>query len=68
MVGLDHTDAKLDPHGLFVKWKQHPRIRPLLEGGKVLRYGAKTVPEGGYFSMPKLYGDGFCLVGDRRGS
>ncbi len=67
VVGLDHKDAKLDPHALFVQWKQHPRIRPLLKGGKVLRYGAKTIPEGGYFSMPKLYGDGFVQVGDTAG-
>ncbi|MFT5199226.1 MAG: electron-transferring-flavoprotein dehydrogenase [Planctomycetota bacterium] len=67
VVGLDHKDAKLDPHALYVQWKQHPRISPLLEGGKVLRYGAKTIPEGGYFSMPKLYGDGFVLVGDTAG-
>ena len=67
VVGLDHGDAKLDPHALFVEWKQHPRIRRLLEGGEVLRYGAKTVPEGGYFSMPRLQGDGFCLVGDTGG-
>ncbi|HPF15419.1 MAG TPA: electron-transfer flavoprotein:ubiquinone oxidoreductase, partial [Planctomycetota bacterium] len=67
VVGLDHKDASLDPHGLFVQWKQHARIRPLLEGGKVLKYGAKTVPEGGYFSMPKLYGNGFCMVGDSAG-
>ncbi|MCP5023753.1 MAG: NAD(P)/FAD-dependent oxidoreductase, partial [bacterium] len=67
VVGLDHKDAKLDPHALFVQWKQHPRIRSLLKGGKVLRYGAKTIPEGGYFSMPKLYGDGFVQVGDTAG-
>jgi len=67
VVGLDHHDARLDPHALFVKWKQHPRIARLLEGGKVLRYGAKVVPEGGYFAMPKLYGDGFLLVGDGAG-
>jgi len=67
VVGLDQSDAKLDPHALFVRWKQHPRIARLLEGGKVLRYGAKTVPEGGYFAMPKLQGDGFCLVGDTAG-
>ena len=48
------SDAKLDPHALFVQWKQHPRIKGLLDGGKVLRYGAKAVPEGGYFSQPKL--------------
>jgi electron-transferring-flavoprotein dehydrogenase len=67
VIGLDHHDARLDPHALFVQWKQHPSIAALLAGGKVLRYGAKTVPEGGYFAMPKLYGDGFVLVGDSAG-
>jgi electron-transferring-flavoprotein dehydrogenase len=67
VVGLDHHDAKLDPHALFVEWKQHPAVAKLLEGGKVLRYGAKTVPEGGYFSMPRLFGDGYVLVGDTAG-
>ena len=64
---LDHHDAKLDPHALFVKWKQHPFVNKIIEGGKVLRYGAKTIPEGGYFAMPDLQGDGFCLVGDTAG-
>jgi len=67
VVGLDHHDAKLDPHALFVQFKQHPFIADLIAGGKLVRYGAKTVPEGGYFAMPKLYGDGFCLVGDSGG-
>jgi electron-transferring-flavoprotein dehydrogenase len=67
VVGLDHHDAKLDPHALFVQWKQHPAIASLLAGGKVLRYGAKTVPEGGYFAMPRLFGDGYVLVGDTGG-
>jgi electron-transferring-flavoprotein dehydrogenase len=67
VVGLDHHDAKLDPHALFVAWKQHPAVARHLEGGKVLRYGAKTIPEGGYFAMPRLQGDGFCLVGDSAG-
>src|SRR5262249_21270073 len=67
VIGLDHWDVKLDPHALFVQWKQHPAIAKLLEGGKVLRYGAKTVPEGGYFAMPRLYGDGYVLVGDNAG-
>jgi len=67
VVGLDHPDAKLDPHALFVKWKQHPRIARLLEGGKPINYGAKCVPEGGYFSQPRLHGDGFVLVGDTGG-
>jgi len=67
VIGLDHWDAKLDPHALFVHWKQHPALARLLEGGKVLRYGAKTVPEGGYFAMPRLFGPGYCLVGDSGG-
>jgi len=67
VVGLDHHDARLDPHALFVQWKQHPFIKEVLAGGKVLRYGAKAIPEGGWFSMPKLYGDGFVLVGDSAG-
>jgi len=67
VVGLDQGDARLDAHALFVQWKQHARIAKLLEGGKVLRYGAKTVPEGGLFSMPKLHGNGFVMVGDSAG-
>ncbi|MAG62342.1 electron transfer flavoprotein-ubiquinone oxidoreductase [Candidatus Woesearchaeota archaeon] len=67
VVGLDQGDARLDAHALFVQWKQHARIARLLEGGKVLRYGAKTVPEGGLFSMPKLHGNGFVMVGDSAG-
>ena len=67
VVGLDHPDSDLDPHALFVKWKQHPKIARLLEGGKPINYGAKCVPEGGYFSQPRLYGDGFVFVGDTGG-
>jgi electron-transferring-flavoprotein dehydrogenase len=67
VIGLDHHDARLDPHALFVQWKGHPRVAAHLQGGKVLRYGAKTIPEGGYFAMPTLQGDGFCLVGDTAG-
>ena len=67
VVGLDHPDAKLDPHALFVEWKRHPAIAALLEGGELVRYGAKTIPGGGYFALPKLQGDGFCIVGDGAG-
>jgi electron-transferring-flavoprotein dehydrogenase len=67
VIGLDYHDAALDPHALFVQWKQHPAVAELLEGGKVVRYGAKTIPYGGYFAMPSLQGDGFCLVGDSGG-
>jgi len=67
VVGLDHTDPKLDPHALFTRWKQHPAVHELIDGGELLRYGAKTIPGGGYFAMPKLQGDGFVLVGDSAG-
>ncbi|MEZ5976620.1 MAG: electron transfer flavoprotein-ubiquinone oxidoreductase [Planctomycetota bacterium] len=67
VVGLDQGDARLDPHALFVRWKQHAAVARLLEGGKVVRYGAKTIPGGGYYSMPKLQGDGFVIVGDSAG-
>ncbi len=67
VIGLNHHDARLDPHALFVKWKQHPAVAELLAGGKLIRYGAKTIPYGGYWAMPKLQGDGFCIVGDSAG-
>ncbi len=67
VVGLDHPDAKLDPHAMFVQWKQHPAVAKYLEGGKVVRYGAKTIPGGGYWAMPKLQADGCVLVGDTAG-
>ena len=67
VVGLDHPDPALDPHAMFVRWKQHPEMAKLLAGGKVLRYGAKTIPGGGYFAMPERQGDGFVLTGDTAG-
>jgi len=67
VTGLDHPDARLDPHALFTRWKLHPAVASLLEGGEIVRYGAKTIPGGGYFAMPRLFGDGFVLVGDTGG-
>jgi electron-transferring-flavoprotein dehydrogenase len=64
VVGLDYQDPFTDPHRLFQKFKQHPAIAKMLEGGKMLHYGAKTIPEGGLLSQPKYYGDGFLIVGD----
>ncbi|HZN57252.1 MAG TPA: electron transfer flavoprotein-ubiquinone oxidoreductase [Planctomycetota bacterium] len=61
---LDSGDPEFDPWASAQKWKTHPWIRSLLEGGKILKAGAKAVPEGGYWSQPKLYGDGFVIVGD----
>jgi electron-transferring-flavoprotein dehydrogenase len=67
VVGLDYKDPSLDAHYEFQRYKLHPKIRPFLEGGKMLHYGAKSLPEGGLFAMPKLYGDGFLICGDAGG-
>ena len=67
VVGLDYRDPTLDPHHEFQRYKLHPSIRALLEGGKMISAGAKAIPEGGYFSMPRMYGDGFMIVGDSAG-
>ena len=64
---LDYSNPSFDPHGAFTKFKTHPYIAGLLEGGKMVSYGAKTVSEGGYWSMPKLYADGVVLVGESGG-
>jgi electron-transferring-flavoprotein dehydrogenase len=67
VVGLDYANPLLDPHQEFQRYKTHPHLRTLLEGGRMLFYGAKAIPEGGYWSMPKLHGPGFLLVGDSGG-
>ncbi|MFN2461834.1 MAG: 4Fe-4S dicluster domain-containing protein [Candidatus Velthaea sp.] len=67
VVGLDYADPSTDPHNLFQQMKLLPAVRPLLEGGTLVRYGAKAIPEGGLHAMPRLYADGLCLVGDTAG-
>lgn len=67
VVGLDYKDPTLDPHHEFQRMKTHPAIRKLLEGGTMIEAGAKAIPEGGYWAMPKLYGDGFLIAGDSGG-
>ena len=67
VVGLDYKDPKLDPHHEFQRFKTHPAIRKILEGGKMIEAGAKAIPEGGYFSMPRMYGDGYLITGDSAG-
>ena len=67
VVGLDYADPTLDPHALFQEWKTHAFMRAILGGGELLHYGAKTIPDGGYFAMPKLSADGVLLVGDTAG-
>jgi electron-transferring-flavoprotein dehydrogenase len=67
VTGLDYRDPLLDPHHEFQLFKQHPFVARLLEGGKMIRYGAKTIAAGGFYAIPELYGDGFLLAGDCAG-
>jgi electron-transferring-flavoprotein dehydrogenase len=68
VVGLDYKQTTLDVHVLLQKMKLHPLFRPYLEGGEMVEWGAKTIPEGGYYALPKRrYGDGALVVGDSAG-
>lgn len=67
VMGMDHGDPNFDYHAKMQEWKTHPFMRDLLQGGKMIRYGAKTVPEGGLFSLPQCWGDGFLMIGDSAG-
>ena len=68
VVGLDYTDGALDVHGLLQRMKLHPLFRRYLEGGEMVEWGAKTIPEGGYYSLPaRRSGAGAVIVGDSAG-
>ncbi len=68
VVGLDYRNPLLDPHQEFQRFKTHPEIRSLLEGGRMAFYGAKAIPEGGWWAMPRSWGDGFLIIGDSAGT
>ncbi|GAC1425208.1 MAG: hypothetical protein NVSMB64_32310 [Candidatus Velthaea sp.] len=67
VTGLDYDDPTTDPHDNMQRYKQHPIIAKMIEGGKLVRYGAKAIPEGGLFAMPRPYADGLLLTGDSGG-
>jgi electron-transferring-flavoprotein dehydrogenase len=68
VVGLDYRETSLDAHVLLQKMKGHPLFRPYLEGGEMVEWGAKTIPEGGYYALPRRrHGDGALVVGDAAG-
>lgn len=68
VVGLDYRDAGLDVHGLLQRMKLHPIFRRVLAGGDMVEWGAKTIPEGGYYSIPaRRAGEGVVIVGDAAG-
>ena len=64
VVGLDYQDPLLDPHAAFQRFKTHPFVAKILEGGQVVRFGAKALPEGGWNTQPTLFADGALITGD----
>jgi electron-transferring-flavoprotein dehydrogenase len=68
VVGLDYRDVELSVHDLLQELKTHRLVRKLLEGGERIAWGAKTIPEGGFLSLPKrLHAPGLLLAGDGPG-
>lgn len=67
VTGLDYKNPTTDPHNELQRMKEHPVVAKMLEGGKMIRYGAKAIPEGGLFAMPRPYADGLLLIGDTGG-
>src|ERR1017187_10009757 len=67
VTGLDYQDPRIDPQHVLQAFKQHPFIAKLLSGGKMIRYGAKSLPYGGWWSLPPLAGDGWMMIGDAAG-
>ena len=68
VVGLDYKRTSDDAHEMLQRMKVHPFFRELLESGEMVEWGAKTIPEGGYYALPKRrHGDGLMIVGDSAG-
>ena len=68
VVGLDYKRTSDDVHEMLQRMKLHPLFREILEGGEMVEWGAKTIPEGGYYALPKRrHGDGLMIVGDSAG-
>ncbi len=67
VVGLSYRNPGLDPHREFQRFKLHPALRKILQGGKMVEYGAKAIPEGGYYSIPKMSVPGLLILGDSAG-
>jgi electron-transferring-flavoprotein dehydrogenase len=68
VVGLDYRDSELSVHDLLQELKTHPLVRKLLDGGERVAWGAKTIPEGGFLSLPKqLHAPGLLICGDGAG-
>lgn len=64
VIALEYANPQFDPHAAFQTWKTHPFVKNLLDGGKLVRYGAKSVPYGGWYAVPRTYVDGGLIIGD----
>jgi len=67
VAGLNYRNPLFDPHVAFNRFKRHPFVRRLLDGGQMIRYGAKALPEGGWNTIPRPYLDGGLIAGDAAG-
>ena len=65
--GLDYTDPMYQPYEAFQQWKNHPSVKPLLEGGSILSAGARAIVTGGYQALPTTEMPGAMLIGDAAG-
>lgn len=64
-VMVNHLrNKKIKPYAVLDAVKQHPMIRKLIQGGETKEYSGHLIPEGGYYSMPPLSGNGWCIIGD----
>src|SRR5271167_2005121 len=64
VLALEYANPQFDPHAAFQTWKTHPFLKNILDGGKLVRYGAKSLPYGGWYAMPRNYVDGGLIIGD----
>lgn len=64
VTALDGGDPDTDPYEMMQRWKRHPLISGLIEGGTLVKGGTKTIPEGGWWSRPQSHGEGFLILGD----
>jgi electron-transferring-flavoprotein dehydrogenase len=67
VAGLDYADATFSVHDVLQEFKLHPLVREILDGGSRVAWGAKAIPEGGYWAMPKLTVPGLAIAGDGAG-
>src|SRR3954453_10787960 len=67
VTGLDYADPRLDPQRVLQQFKRHPWVAKLLEGGKIIRYGGKSMPYGGWWAVPPVAGNGWMILGDSAG-